>query len=111
MAAGWSIWRSHEVPGQSRGLWWESPRRQKPTALPWDFASAFRSPVHIQVEQLTRMTDHADLAEFVKTRSATAFAGLVRRHVDLVYTVSRRMAGDAHSAEDVTQAVFIVLAR
>ena len=57
------------------------------------------------------MTDSQALADFAQSRSSEAFTVLVQRYVDLVYSTARRMARDAHLAEDITQAVFIVLAR
>ncbi len=52
------------------------------------------------------------LRRYVTDRSQDAFAEIVRRRVDLVYSVAlRQVGGDAHLAQDVTQKVFADLAR
>jgi RNA polymerase sigma factor (sigma-70 family) len=60
---------------------------------------------------MPEMDDIALLRECAETGSETAFAALVERHVNLVYSTALRSAGNAHAAEEITQAVFIVLAK
>jgi RNA polymerase sigma factor (sigma-70 family) len=57
------------------------------------------------------LTDPQLLSDYADRRSEAAFAELVRRHVDLVYSAALRMVRDAHLAEDVTQGVFVALAQ
>jgi RNA polymerase sigma factor (sigma-70 family) len=60
---------------------------------------------------MPELNDHELLAEFVRTESETAFTALAARHVNLVYSAALRFAGNPHYAEEITQAVFIILAR
>ncbi|HTG44911.1 MAG TPA: sigma factor, partial [Verrucomicrobiae bacterium] len=50
------------------------------------------------------------LHEYARTNSEQAFRALVDRHVNLVHAVALRQTNLPHLAEDVTQAVFIILA-
>src|SRR5664279_30051 len=60
---------------------------------------------------MTELDDHELLAEFVRTKSEVAFAVLAARYVNLVYSAVLRFTGNPHHAEEIAQAVFIVLAR
>ena len=52
------------------------------------------------------------LAEYVQKGSDTAFRELVDRYINLVYSTALRLVnGDAHRAQDITQMVFLDLAR
>lgn len=55
--------------------------------------------------------DFVLLRRYADGRDESAFAELMRRHVDVVYSASLRRVGDRSLAEDVTQATFIILAR
>lgn len=57
-------------------------------------------------------TDAELLRQFVSQRAEDAFADLVNRHIDVVFSAAcREMQGDVSAAEDVTQLVFIELVR
>src|SRR6476646_7173615 len=73
------------------------------------FASAF-VPNGCYKEQMN--SDSELLCRYVEARCEDAFAELVRRHVNLVYSAAlRQVNGDAHLAQDVAQNVFADLAR
>src|SRR5688572_19929260 len=59
------------------------------------------------------MTDTNELlAAYIQEGSEHAFNEIVRRHIDFVYSVAlRKVAGDVHLTQDVTQTVFADLAR
>jgi uncharacterized protein (TIGR03435 family) len=60
---------------------------------------------------MQELDDTALLREYVERDSEEAFAALVTRHVNKVYSVALRLTGNPHSAEEITQAVFVILAK
>ena len=55
--------------------------------------------------------DVALLRQYVERNSQEAFAALVARHVNKVYSVALRHTRNPHHAEEITHAVFVILAR
>src|SRR5436189_1462212 len=65
---------------------------------------------HVRRLAATASSDEQLLADFLARRSDDAFAALIGRHGPMVLNVCRRILHDAHAAEDVFQATFLVLA-
>jgi RNA polymerase sigma factor (sigma-70 family) len=57
------------------------------------------------------VTDHDLLREYAATGANAPFATLVARHVDWVHAAALRQSGNHAVAQDIAQAVFIILAR
>jgi RNA polymerase sigma factor (sigma-70 family) len=57
------------------------------------------------------MDDMALLREYATSNSEAAFEVLVSRRVNFVYSAALRQVRDPHLAEEITQAVFIILAQ
>jgi uncharacterized protein (TIGR03435 family) len=60
---------------------------------------------------MQELDDLALLREYATRQSETAFETIVARRVDFVYSAALRQVRDPHLAEEVTQAVFIILAQ
>src|SRR6266545_4045696 len=60
---------------------------------------------------MLELNDSVLLKEYVEHGSEEAFATLVARHVNKVYSIALRHTRNAHQAEEITQAVFVILAK
>src|SRR5690348_10716815 len=60
---------------------------------------------------MQQLDDMALLREYATRNSEAAFETLVSRRVHFVYSAAMRQARDPHLAEEITQAVFIILAQ
>jgi len=59
---------------------------------------------------MQELDDNALLREYAERGSGAAFAALVERHVNQVYSAALRRTGQPQFAEEITQAVFVTLA-
>jgi RNA polymerase sigma factor (sigma-70 family) len=60
---------------------------------------------------MSEVTDRELLDRFTKNESDEAFAAIVDRYIHLVHSLALRHTANPHYAEEITQAVFIILAR
>jgi RNA polymerase sigma factor (sigma-70 family) len=60
---------------------------------------------------MPKTDDSQLLREFMERQSDATFGALATRHINLVYSVALRQSGNPDAAEEITQAVFIILAR
>src|SRR5271165_5303029 len=86
-----------------------------PNAFSCEGRSMLANPIpsllqHVRRLAATASSDEQLLADFLARRSDEAFAALLGRHGPMVFNVCRRILHDAHAAEDVFQATFLVLA-
>src|SRR5580765_3357926 len=78
---------------------------------PENHLSAFDLAGYYALMTVTGRDDEL-LRRYADDKSEDAFAELVRRHLDLVYSAAlRQVNGDAHLAQDVAQMVFTELSR
>ena len=88
------------APGQGAAV----PNLAKVSLLPFAVAGCYSCNVDMAPSDMDL------LREYARDNSEQAFRTLVDRHLNMVHAVALRQTGQAQVAEDVTQAVFIVLA-
>jgi RNA polymerase sigma factor (sigma-70 family) len=60
---------------------------------------------------MTDLTDSELLVQYAKNQSELAFSTLVERYVNLIYSTALRFTRNPHHAQEITQAVFVILSR
>ncbi len=60
---------------------------------------------------MQELDDIGLLRQYTENNSEEAFGAIVARHINKVYSVALRHTGNAHHAEEITQAVFVILAK
>src|SRR4051794_30936752 len=82
----------------------------KPVVPPSD---ARREDSHTpsRLRDLGKWDDGALLTEYITTQDQEAFGQIATRYGAMVFRACLRQLGNAHDAEDATQAVFLLLAR
>jgi RNA polymerase sigma factor (sigma-70 family) len=88
-------------------------RNPKPETLSQNpqFFGRFFPPASVIEYEAAMNSDAELLRAYVEHGSEAAFAAIVERHKGMVYASALRQTGDAGLAEEITQAVFVVLAR
>jgi len=60
---------------------------------------------------MPELDDHQLISTFARAQSEPAFAALVARYINLVYSTALRFTGNPDHAQEITQAVFVILAQ
>ncbi len=85
----------------------------RPLAAFKNVCAVFGSDAHYSNKETSRNSmanDNELLREYARSASETAFAELVNRHVNMVYSAAlRQVDGDVHSTQELTQMVFVEL--
>lgn len=80
-----------------------------PETMPMDSRQGTPEPPAKLARDLAELSDQELVAEYAATRGAEVFGKIVQRHAPLVVHTAFRLVGSWHDAEDVAQAVFLIL--
>jgi RNA polymerase sigma factor (sigma-70 family) len=77
----------------------------------WELSFCPIFAIAVTIPWVNDLTHQQLLRDYVERRSEAAFAELVRRHIDFVYSAALRILRDPYLAEDMTQSTFIAMAQ